>query len=228
MPRVSCITFAAKYLTPNIVSGKRMLDVGACDFNGTIRPLMESYNVGEYIGIDLIEDSSVDIVMNADDIVDVFGKESFDIVLSMEMMEHTKDWRKSLSGLKSVCKVGGIIIITSPSVGYPYHGYPDDYWRYEPEDLRDIMSDCEILGLEKDEKGPGSFICVRKPLAFSEYDASKICLHSMVAGKRICELNDSYYGKWHFQKVRVKQILGNTSRSIFLAIGRLITKLLRV
>ncbi len=226
MPRVSCITFAAKYLTPDVVAGKRMLDVGACDFNGTIRPLMESYKVGEYIGIDLIEDPSVDIVMNADDVEKEFGAESFDIVLSMEMMEHTRNWRHSLSGLKQICKIGGLIIITSPSIGYPYHGFPDDYWRYEPEDFMNIMGDCELLGLEKDEKGPGSFICVRKPGNFKENDLSMVELHSMVAGRRVRELRDDDFKQWHFQKVRIKQILGNTCRNTFLKTGKFLTRLL--
>jgi len=228
MPRVSCITFAAKYLTPDVVSGKRMLDVGACDFNGTIRPLMVSYSVGEYMGIDLIDDPSVDRVMNADDVVEVFGKESFDIVLSMEMMEHTRNWRRSLSGLKQVCKKEGIIVITSPSIGYPYHGYPDDFWRYEAEDLQYIMGDCEILGVEKDERGPGSFVCVRKPINFNEKDLYDVKLHSMVAGMRIRELNENHFKQWHFQKVRLKQFIGTTSRNIFLGTGRLFTKLLRI
>ena len=228
MPRVSCITFAAKYLTPDVVRGKRLLDVGACDFNGTIRPLMESYNVGEYMGIDLIKDPSVDRVMNADDVVEVFGIESFDIVLSLEMMEHTRNWRCSLSGLKQVCKRGGLIIVTSPSIGYPYHGYPDDFWRYEPEDFSIILGDCEILGLEKDEKGPGSFVCVRKPENFQETDLSDVELHSMVAGRRIRELENHHFKQWHFQKVRIKQLVANTARNTFLGLGRIITRMMKL
>ena len=122
--------------------------------------------------------------------VDRFGKESFDLVISTELMEHVKDWRRVVSNIKNICKPDGTILITTRSYGYPIHSYPYDFWRYEPEDMKEIFSDCNVVALERDFEVPGVFVKVRKPSDFSERDLSKYQLHSMVAGKRIQELTD--------------------------------------
>lgn len=228
MPRTSNILFAARMLTPDKVAGKRIIDVGSCDFNGTIRPLLESYGPSEYMGIDVLEGPSVDRVMDANDMVETFGPDSFDIVLALEMMEHTPDWRRSLSSIKNVCKPGGIIIVTAPSPGYPYHGYPDDYWRYTLDDLKHLFADCEIVALEHDPTGPGSEICVRKPLEFIESDLSNIKLHSMVAGERTQTLEPKHWKSKHFKKVRLQQFLANNGRRIFLTLGQRFKRLLHL
>jgi SAM-dependent methyltransferase len=141
MPGVSAIVFAAKNLDKSEIKGKRVIDVGSYDFNGSIRPLIESWEPAEYIGVDILDGASVDVVCNADDLVDKFGKESFDVVLSLEMLEHSRNWKRSISNIKNICKPNGIILITTRSYGYPCHGFPNDFWRYELEDMKHIFSD---------------------------------------------------------------------------------------
>lgn len=227
MPRIANIIFAARHLTPDVVRNKHIVDVGACDFNGSIRPLLESYGPAEYIGVDVIDGPSVDCVMDANDMVRVFGANRFDIVISMEMMEHTPDWRPSLAALKGVCKPGGLIILTAPALGHPYHGYPDDYWRYEEEDFRTLFADFEVLAIERDPTGPGTNGCFRKPSEpRAAPDLSNVALHSMVAGRRVRERLPEHWHSPHFRKVRLQQILANRSRSTFLATGRLFKKIL--
>lgn len=228
MPRIANIIFAAKQLTPDKVQGKRIVDVGACDFNGSIRPLLESYGPSEYVGIDIIPGPCVDKVMDANNLVQEFGPGAFDIVVCMEMMEHTPDWRKSLSAIKGVCRPGGLIVMTSPSLGHPYHGYPHDFWRYSEDDFRTLFQDCEILALEFDPTGPGMGICVRKPESFVEADLSNASLHSMVAGRRILKLEEAHYKSLHFRKVTIQQFLANNARNAFLGTGRLFKRLLRL
>jgi len=226
MPRIPNIIFSAKHLTPEKVRGKRILDVGACDFNGSIRPLLESYGPDEYIGIDVIAGPCVDRVMDANDAVKEFGPESFDIIICMEMMEHTPDWRKSLCAIKGVCKPSGLIVMTTPALGHPYHGYPDDYWRYSEEDWRALFADCEVLDVETDPTGPGTCAFVRKPQDFEEADLSAYELHSMVAGRRIRELLPEHWKSAHFKKVRLQQFLANNGRAAFLKTGKLLKKVL--
>ncbi|MCC5833749.1 MAG: class I SAM-dependent methyltransferase [Opitutales bacterium] len=228
MPRISNIVFTAKMLTPEKVKGRRIIDVGSCDFNGSIRPLLESYSPVEYMGIDVLEGPSVDRVMDANDMVEVFGPDSFDIVIAMEMMEHTPDWRKSLSSIKAVCKPGGLIIVTAPAPGYPYHGYPDDYWRYTMDDFRQMFQDCELIALKHDPTGPGTEICVRKPDAFVESALVDLSLHSMVAGRRIPALEAEHWKSKHFKKVRLQQFLANNGRRLFLQSGKKMKRWLKL
>ena len=228
MPRVSNIVFAARMLRPEVVAGCRVLDVGACDFNGSIRPLLESYGPAEYLGIDVLAGPCVDRVMDANDLVSEFGEESFDIVIAMEMLEHSPEWQHSVRAMKGVCKRGGLLVVTAPSHGYPYHGYPDDYWRYDLDDFRAIFSDCEIICLEHDPSGPGSQICVRKPQDFQEVDLIPIQLHSMVAGCRIESLQPEHWRSQHFRKVRMQQALARWGRQSLRGVGTKVRRLFRL
>lgn len=228
MPRVSCVVFAARQLTPGQVAGCRVLDVGACDYNGSIRGLIEAWGCGEYIGIDLAPGPGVDRVMDANDLVEVFGEGAFDIVLALEMMEHTPDWRRSLSNLKRACRAGGMIIATAPARGYMYHGYPHDYWRYEPDDWRELFADCEIVAVEYDASGPGSFVAARKGDGFVERDLSEHELFSVVVGRRVRGVGPGDYRTAYFRRLRLKLWLKETHERALRMLGRLVTRVLRL
>jgi SAM-dependent methyltransferase len=206
---MSCIIFAAKHLNREEVAGKRLIEVGSYDVNGSVRPLLSHWKPAEYLGVDIKNGPGVDVVCNAEDIVKKFGAETFDIVISTELMEHVKDWRRVISNFKNICRTNGFILITTRSYGYPVHSYPYDYWRYEPEDLKEIFSDCDMIALERDFEAPGVFMKVRKPLEFSEKDLSKFQLYSMFAGKRIQELTGSELQGINFVMLAIKGSLRN-------------------
>ena len=83
-------------------------------------------------------------------LVDYFGPESFDVVVSTEVVEHVLDWRLVINNMKMMLKRGGFIHLTTRSRGFPYHAYPHDYWRYEPSDMVRLFRDFEIIRLEAD------------------------------------------------------------------------------
>ena len=180
----ACITFGAKSLTKQEVEGKRVIDVGSLDVNGSLRQTVESLGPAEYVGVDIRQGPGVDVICRAEDIVERFGKESFDIVVSTELLEHVRDWRRVISNIKRVCKRSGVILITTRSYGFPEHDYPFDFWRYEIEDMKDIFSDCDIESLECDHLGPGVFVKVRKPNHFVENDLHDYRLYSMLVKER--------------------------------------------
>lgn len=222
------MVFAAKHLPPEAITDKDVLEVGSCDFNGSIKPYITHWEPKSYLGIDMIEGPCVDKVMNADDLESTYGAESFDIVLSIEMMEHTRWWRTSLTNMKRVTRRGGILIITSPARGYLYHGYPDDFWRYEVEDMQAMLSDFEILGTERDESGPGTFVAARKPMDYIENDLSDIALYSVVTGTRTRELTEADFQGKYFKRVTFKVLLKERIERIYRALGRLVGKLLGI
>lgn len=181
----SCISFGRKNITREEINGKRVIEIGSLDINGTLRPYIMSQGPLSYIGVDIEKGPGVDIVCNADDIIDMFGKESFDVVISTELLEHVKDWRKVISNIKNICKQGGIVLATTRSIGFAYHSYPYDFWRYELEDISNIFSDYNILSLEKDPHAPGIFIKAKKPNNFIEKNLANYKLYNIIYDSRI-------------------------------------------
>lgn len=180
----ACLDFGRTKLTGADVTGKRVIEIGAVDINGSLRPDVEALGPSEYLGIDIAEGPGVDEVCNVYDLVERYGPESFDVAISSEMIEHVHDWRKAISQIKEILRPGGVLVMTTRSIGFPYHDYPFDYWRYELDDMRAIFSDMTIEALEPDTDDPGVLVKARKPEGFVENDLSEHALYSMIINDR--------------------------------------------
>jgi SAM-dependent methyltransferase len=169
------------------IENRRILEMGSRNVNGTVRPIVMKFKPKEYIGIDIVPGSCVDIVLPAEKSVEYFGKESFDVVISTEMLEHVSDWREVVWNMKEVLKKEGTLFITTRSYGFGLHDYPADYWRFEVEDFENIFKDFRIVKLEKDPEAPGVFFKGIKPLDWKPIDVFSlpIFIYSTKEGKRI-------------------------------------------
>ncbi len=176
----TCISFGMRNLTEEEVRGKTVLEIGSLNVNGSLRQYVESLKPEKYIGMDIKEGKDVDLVCDAENIIDSFGKESFDVIISTETLEHVRNWRKVISQIKNVCKLNGIILITTRSKGFAFHEYPNDYWRYELRDIGHIFSDCVIERIERDMNHPGVFVKIRKPHNFVENNLGNYEIYSML------------------------------------------------
>ncbi len=128
-------------------SGK-VLEIGSLNINGSIRQFFS--DTKEYIGIDMMKGSCVDKVMEAHDILKVFGKEAFDTVLCLEMLEHDNAPWVTIENMHKILKKGGFLIVSTPTFGFPIHRYPKDYFRYGEDTFREIIfKDIEILRLSE-------------------------------------------------------------------------------
>lgn len=181
--------FGLKCLTREEIENKRILEVGSFNVNGSLRFLIETYKPAEYIGADIAAGSGVDVICNATELEEKFGEKSFDMVVATELIEHVKDWRRAIHNIKAVCKPGGVILVTTRSPGFAYHGYPYDFWRYELKDMERIFQDCRIEKLEPDPD-KGVFIKCVKPADFKEADLASCALYSMLTGARIVTLKE--------------------------------------
>lgn len=203
----SCIVFGAVNLKESDIIGKRVIEIGSYDVNGSIRSIIKSLKPSEYVGVDLLEGPGVDLVCRAEELLDCFSRDSFDVVISTEMIEHVHNWRKVISNIKNICKPGGIILLTTRSYGFPYHPSPTDFWRFELEDMEYIFSDCEIIVLEKDNEFPGVFIKLRKPSNFKEKDLSGYKLYSIITNEKETEITEHDFKNWHYRKMEFKEHL---------------------
>lgn len=186
----SALEFGRASLAAGQVEGRDVLEVGALDVNGSLRALVESRGARSYLGVDIERGPGVDEVCRAEELVERYGPDSFDVVISTELVEHVRDWRPVMSNLKRVLRPGGTLLLTTRSAGFPYHGYPHDYWRYEPEDMRAIFADLEVERIEPDPDYPGVFVKARKPAGFREADLSELELFSVVKRARVRAVAD--------------------------------------
>lgn len=185
----SCLKFGRQNLKRKEIEGKSVLEVGSLDINGSLKPHILEYSPSNYIGIDIQEGPGVDIVCDAKDITKLFGRERFDLLISTEMLEHTRDWKTIISNFKNVLKPGGFLLITTRSRGSAFHDYPFDFWRFEIEDMKHIFSDFNIVKIEKDPEIPGVFLKAGKKMPFKEKDISCYELYSILKERHAKDIN---------------------------------------
>lgn len=119
---VNCEKFVQKHVKDLI--GKKVLDVGSYDVNGTLKPIFEG---SEYVGLDMEKGPNVDVVSDAHSIP--FVDEYFDIVVSSSCFEHDDMFWVTFLEMCRVLKKGGLLYVQAPANG-PYHGWPGDNWRF--------------------------------------------------------------------------------------------------
>lgn len=160
----SILSFLRKNLSKGEVHGRSVIEVGSYDVNGSPRSVIQPLGPLRYLGVDIGPGPGVDEVCAAAEVPQRFG--TFDIVISTEMLEHVRDWKLVVAALKQAVVSEGILIVTTRSTGFPYHGYPEDHWRFSLGDFRMIFADFEIAALESDHQAPGVLLKAKKPLAW--------------------------------------------------------------
>ena len=184
------LEIVARALPERDVRGKRVLEIGSLDINGSVRPRIEALAPAEYVGIDMRPGPGVDLVCDAAEIDRRFGPDAFDVVVSTELLEHAREWKKITHNFKYVLRTGGLLVVTTRSYGVDFHRQPYDFWRYEKDDFELIFSDMEVEDLQLDPSDPGLFVKARKPAHFVERDLSAHCLYSILRRKKKREATD--------------------------------------
>ena len=202
----SCIEFAQRIINREEIQGKSVLEVGSLNINGSLRPLVEAYNPYSYIGIDILTGPGVDEICDSNEICMRFGHEKFDYIIATELIEHVRSWKITISNFKHALKSNGSILITTRSKGFPFHGYPYDYWRYEINDMESIFSDFHIEAIETDTLAPGLLMKARKPPDFIEVNITEYHLYSIIKGKRTLRITDFDIGLFKIQYT-IKRLL---------------------
>lgn len=136
-----------------IESGKRVLEIGPDAKPSTYQSLVTASDV-EWTTVDLVYDpnrgrrfasdgSGVDYAMT-DPYSLPFPDESFDVVVSGQVLEHVPRVWAWFVEIARVCRPGGYILTVNP-VSWPYHEAPVDCWRVFPEGMRAL---CTEAGLQ--------------------------------------------------------------------------------
>jgi SAM-dependent methyltransferase len=177
--------FVEHQLEVSDVRGRSVLEVGSRDPLARVRDIVIPLRPAHYTGVDLVPGPGVDVVCPAEVLLARFALESFDVVISTEVLEHVRNWRAVVHNLKAVLRDNGILIVTTRSPGFKFHGYPLDFWRFDREDICEIFGDLKIEALELDtDEPPGVFVRARRPRAFTERDLHSYSLYSVVRRRK--------------------------------------------
>jgi SAM-dependent methyltransferase len=172
--------FVARQLEAAEVTGRRVLEVGSHDPARVVRGIVEPMAPREHIGVDIVDGPGVDEVCPAERILARFGPGSFDIVVCTEVLERVRDWRLVVHNLKGVLARDGVLIATTRSPGFEFHGFPLDLWRYRPEDVSTIFGEMRIEALEQyPTDPPGVFFRARAVPYSVSPDLSSYRLYSV-------------------------------------------------
>jgi len=226
MPGVSQAVFAAKWLTRDLIEGRRVLDVGAKNFNGSIRPLLEHLKPSRLLGVDIEAGAGVDRVLSANDLVRELGESSFDVVVCLEMLEHARHWQDAVSNMKRVLAPGGSLLLTTRSSGYPLHGFPTDFWRFEVDDAREIFGDLDIVAVESDPDMPGVFVFGHRRTDFVERELGSYSVSCILTGKRESSVPEDVEQSSRYRRLRLKTNLKACLEAVTRRCGRVASRVL--
>lgn len=203
----ACVAYGKAHLTESVIRGKRVIEVGSRNVNGSLRRHVEQYGPASYLGVDIEAGPGVDEVCDADDLVARYGTGRFDLVICTEVLEHVRHWRTVITNLKQLLADDGMLLVTTRSFGFPYHAFPYDFWRYETDDMRTIFADFAIDDIATDPVAPGVFVAARRPAGQPATDLADVELYSMITRQRCRDLSDTEVRRF-FAKRRALQIAG--------------------
>ncbi|MFH0854426.1 MAG: class I SAM-dependent methyltransferase [bacterium] len=101
-------------------------------------------NADSYTGCDYYDHKNMDIKCSADNTP--FEDDSFDTIICFQVLEHVLDPQKVIEESFRILKKGGYMLLSTPWM-HPYHGEPDDYYRFSKDALSYLLkkSGYEIL-----------------------------------------------------------------------------------
>lgn len=125
-----------------------IVEIGSLNVNGSARQALG--DLGDpYVGLDRQAGPGVDLVEDIGALADRVGAWA-GTVISTEALEHDPTFWKTLEGMRRISRPGALWIITTPANGFPYHGYPNDYYRFTGDAYRDVFFEgMHILGLSE-------------------------------------------------------------------------------
>ena len=169
----SAYAFAANALTAGDVAGKRVVETGAFNYNGSVRPVIEALGPASYTATDLQPGPGIDVQCPAEDLPAALGPASADVIVSTEMLEHARDWRAAMCGMTVALAPGGKLLLTTRGPGFPYHPHPDDFWRFTTDQMDTILAalGLHVIRLEPDlPPDCGVLVLAVKPEAWEGID----------------------------------------------------------
>jgi len=149
-----------KYAAEHIRPGMRVLEIGP-DRTPSTYQRMAGTGTAAWDTLDFADRPNVDLTYRTrSDYEFPVASESYDVVVSGQVIEHVRKVWKWMPEVARTCKKGGVVITINP-VTWQYHEAPVDCWRIYPEGMKALYEDAgldvmlsrwESVGLERYKK----------------------------------------------------------------------------
>ena len=134
------LEFAIK---PLAARGLRCLDVGCGN-----RPYEYLFQYGNYVGVDVKSSGRPLEMKQADYFYDgvtlPLEDDSFDMVMSTQVLEHVPSPSALIFEMARVCKSGGAVVVSLPFV-YQQHEEPYDYFRFTQFGIEELLKKAGLI-----------------------------------------------------------------------------------
>lgn len=173
------------FYSKKYVSG-RVLDVGCGQ-----KPyeFIFKENTKEYIGLDFDKaNKKADYIGTALKLP--FKSNSFDTIISTQVLEHVEDPRLMINEINRVLKKGGNLILTAP-MNYKLHEVPRDFYRYTRFGLNHLFESNGFQVIEIKQVG-GFWRVIGQKLSIKFYGDSKSLITKLTKGP-ICALIQLFF-----------------------------------
>ena len=142
-----------KYAREHFPAGRKVLEIGPDVSPSNYRKIADPAGAMTWDTVDFPRDFPTTFTLTEEYHFPI-AADSYDVVLSGQVIEHVRKvwvWMKEVA---RVCKPGGLVVTINP-VSWPYHEAPVDCWRIYPEGMRALCDDagldvvyCEFESLE--------------------------------------------------------------------------------
>jgi SAM-dependent methyltransferase len=123
------------------------LEVGSKDYGSTQNLRILFPPEEEYLGVDLEPGPGVDLVLDLTlpwEKMDArLAGRRFGTIFCLSVLEHCQaPWRMA-ENLTRLLRPGGYLLVSAP-FAWKFHAYPNDYWRFTPEGIRQLFDRLEF------------------------------------------------------------------------------------
>jgi hypothetical protein len=136
---------------------KRVLEIGSLNVNGSARDVLRRY-CSEWLGADRQAGAGVDWVGELHELIPRADSDLpaawADAVVATEAFEHDPTFWTTLEHMRTLSRRPTLWVVTTPANGFPYHGWPNDYYRFTEDAYRDVFfAGMTILDLQTVDGG---------------------------------------------------------------------------
>jgi SAM-dependent methyltransferase len=196
-----------KYVKQIFKSHMKVLEIGPDDHPSAFRKIVDDETI-QWDTIDIFNSDKLTYIAE-DEYNFPIPDNTYDIVLSAQVLEHVRKvwiWIKEVS---RVCKTGGYVVTINP-VSWPYHEAPIDCWRVYPEGMKALYDEAGLVcKLSSTESLEVDVINSVTPLDYKDitknYDTYPKKLLKILLGRSVLVPGTSYHSNY---KVFLQQFLG--------------------